>query len=663
MRLGDFLRQNSDRVLEAWEVEARKSPFAKDMGRPALINQLPRLLEDFSSALAAAERPVRTESADKHADEHAAERLDQGFKISQMVQELGQLRSCILQLWRNSNPSLTIDDAQQLTTLVDRAIERAVDRYADRRVLLTEAFEKIASAALDVDDLDPFLHRLLAVFMEVAPSMDSATILLRQGDRLTVRASIGLEEEARIGFSLAFGEGFAGTIAASKRPKEVQSAWTDPLVKSPALRARRTLALYGVPLLQGSSEVIGVAHIGTREASVIPTSDKRLFGAVAQRAASAIVKHGLRMEARRRFAELSAVVEAIPDAVFLGDSGHGPTMANRVGLRLVGLSNNEELQRTDRHAMTERMDPRDANTQERLAVDDLPFSRALRGEGGVFDLVTKDPRTGRQKYLRCQAGAVLDEGRVIGAVVVVGDVSEQHRAIEDMRRTAEFRERFIAIVSHDLRNPLHAIGASASILVKSPTLAPALAKPVGRIISNVERIAAMISDLLDLTRGRLGGGIPVELTTVDLAQVARRAVENIEEVNPTRQIVYSAQGSTVGQWDPGRLGQLIANLVGNAIVHGAPDQPIRVAIEGDGQAVTLSVSNAGPQIPADLLPYIFDPFRRAGGEGSQAGGLGLGLFIAHEIAQAHGGHIAVRSDERSTVFTVTLPRQPARSPE
>jgi signal transduction histidine kinase len=657
MRLGDFLKQNAQRVLQAWEAQARATQPAQDMERSALIDQLPRLLDDFSCALASADRPTQSDVADKHADEHAAERLDQGFKISQMVRELGQLRSCILQLWRDSHPSLTIDDAQQLTSLVDRAVERAVDRYVERRVRLTAAFEKIATAALDVDELNPFLHRLLTVFMEVAPSMDSAAILLRDGDRLIVRAAIGLEREARSGFSMEMGEGFSGIIAASKQPKEISSAWADPLVKSPSLHERKTMALYGVPLVDGSGEVIGVAHIGTREASEIPSSDKRLFGAVAQRAASAIVKHGLRVEARRRFAELSAVIEAIPGEVYLADHTHRLTMANGVGLRSLGFRNNAELRGADLAVLGERVDARDATTFERLLVEDLPISRALRGESGVFDVVTRDVQTGRLHYLRSHAGAVMDEGNVIGAVIVATDISELHRAMEEMKRTAEFRERFIAIVSHDLRNPLQAIGASASILVKSSALAPELAKPVGRILSNVERMAGMISDLLDFTRGRLGGGIPVEPTTVDLSQVARRVVENLEEVHPKREIVYTAQGNLVGQWDAERLAQLVANLVGNALVHGAPDRPIRVTVDGAETAVTLSVSNAGPEIPAELLPYIFDPFRRAEDERRRAGGLGLGLFIASEVVRAHRGRIEVRSNAQGTMFTVTLPRQ------
>lgn len=260
-----------------------------------------------------------------------------------------------------------------------------------------------------------------------------------------------------------------------------------------------------------------------------------------------------------------------------------------------------------------------------------------------------------------KAGELLGFGKVTRDLTAHLEAEEEHirlaRAEEEHReiqRTAEFRERFIGIVSHDLRNPLNSIMMSASLMVRSPELPPQLARTVGRILSNGERIAGMVSDLLDFTRGRLGEGIPVAPTAIDLEPIAVQVVDELEQVHPSRRILYEARGNTLGVWDGPRIGQVISNLVGNALEHGEPERPVRVALDAGVDVVRVSVHNEGTPIPPDVIERVFDPFCRGGSKVS--GGLGLGLFIASEITRAHGGTINVTSSDGGTTFTVSLPR-------
>jgi signal transduction histidine kinase len=219
---------------------------------------------------------------------------------------------------------------------------------------------------------------------------------------------------------------------------------------------------------------------------------------------------------------------------------------------------------------------------------------------------------------------------------------------------ARFHERFVGILGHDLRSPLTAISMGAGLL-RRRALSDGESKTVERILASAERMSRMIGQLLDLTRSRHGGGISVESKPMDMAELTRRVVEELEMANPGRGIAIDVQGDTTGHWDPDRLEQVVSNLVGNAIQHGCADKPIEVRLRGGNHGVELVVRNAGHPIPTEVLPVIFDPFRRA--KGSSPNGLGLGLFITRQIVLAHEGVIDVVSMAAGTTFTVKLPRR------
>ncbi|HYO64821.1 MAG TPA: HAMP domain-containing sensor histidine kinase [Archangium sp.] len=245
--------------------------------------------------------------------------------------------------------------------------------------------------------------------------------------------------------------------------------------------------------------------------------------------------------------------------------------------------------------------------------------------------------------------------------MAVMDISEQKRAEEHLRRTAEFRERFMSIVSHDLRNPLNAILLSANALLRSEDLGERHVKGARRIITSAERMKRMISDLLDFARGRLGGGIPISPRAVELTALCREVVEELEAGRPGREVELEVEGDLQGEWDADRLSQLLINLGKNALDYSPEESRVRFSLSGEGGFVRLEVHNAGAPIPAERLGSIFEPFRRFGEEHSptSTSGLGLGLYIVEQIVRAHGGSVSVRStQEEGTTFTVRLPRHP-----
>jgi signal transduction histidine kinase len=184
-----------------------------------------------------------------------------------------------------------------------------------------------------------------------------------------------------------------------------------------------------------------------------------------------------------------------------------------------------------------------------------------------------------------------------------------------------------------------------------------VAKPLTRIVSSAGRMSNMITQLLDFTRARVGGGIAIRCCTTSLLDITNQAVAELELAHPDRNFEFKATGDHHGNWDPDRLLQLVSNLAGNACQHGEPSTPIAIAIDGHApNTVMLSVHNQGSITPA-LLPRIFEPFRGQERRHGSPRGLGLGLYIVREIARSHHGSVDVTSNDLDgTTFTVRLPR-------
>jgi signal transduction histidine kinase len=232
---------------------------------------------------------------------------------------------------------------------------------------------------------------------------------------------------------------------------------------------------------------------------------------------------------------------------------------------------------------------------------------------------------------------------------------QEHRALLDERAAGRLREQFIAILGHDLRNPLHAVHASSDMLERNLT-DPAQLAIATRIKSNARRMARLIDDLLDFARGRLGGGIAVELTEIENLNAALlTVVQELQDGQPDCQIIADIGVSCPVRCDLGRLQQITSNLLANALTHGMPMSPVKISAKADANDFVLEVWNAGEPIPPESLHKIFEPFWRHSVSANR-NGLGLGLHICSEIVRAHQGRIYVTSTrEGGTQFTARLP--------
>lgn len=226
-------------------------------------------------------------------------------------------------------------------------------------------------------------------------------------------------------------------------------------------------------------------------------------------------------------------------------------------------------------------------------------------------------------------------------------------ALVDERATAELREQFIAVLGHDLRNPLASIEGGTRLLEKA-ALDEKSAIVVALMQNSARRMGRLIDDVLDLARGRLGGGLALDPVEHALAPVLEQVVAELRSTHADRPVDLIVALDRPVRCDPGRIGQLLSNLLANAMTHGAAETPVRVRAATEGARFVLSVANAGSPISPETQARLFQPFFRAPGRADHQG-LGLGLYISAEIARAHGGTLQVASDAVETRFTFSMP--------
>jgi signal transduction histidine kinase len=231
--------------------------------------------------------------------------------------------------------------------------------------------------------------------------------------------------------------------------------------------------------------------------------------------------------------------------------------------------------------------------------------------------------------------------------------------IDDRRRNDDFREMFLGILGHDLRNPLHTVLTTAHVLTKRPDTPPEIRKRLLRVTSSGIRMQRMIDQLLDLTRARLADGIPVTLSSeaVALAPLVIKIVDEVRSARPGTSIEVRVEGTCAARIDPDRFEQVVSNLVGNAVAHGDTTQPINVVLTSGAETVNLMVQNGGTPIAPEFMPLLFNPFARDEKLRGSSTGLGLGLYISERIVHAHHGSLSIQStQEAGTRVDVILPK-------
>lgn len=363
-----------------------------------------------------------------------------------------------------------------------------------------------------------------------------------------------------------------------------------------------------------------------------------------------------RTEARSTWQSL--VLTSLADAAISTDSRGRIATMNPAAERLTGYSSASSIGRL--HEDVFRL--RDPGTKESV---ESPIRAILAGSGVVpLDdrsvLVREDEQ---ERFIEGLAAPMMEGGAErVGVVVTFREAAGERRArgeaekqLEAAREALRLHELFATMLGHDLRGPLGSILMSAQLILRRGD--GDAAATVKRIQHSGHRMGRMVEQLLDFTRLRSNTRLPIHPGPMNLGTCIHRLLDDLNERYGKRTVVVDLAGNLDGEWDPDRVGQVMATLVGNAFQHGEPKSA--VTVRGDGSSpdfVVLSVSNLG-SVPEDMLTVLFDPFERVQKPGVGTEGLGIGLFISREIVHCHGGKLTASSHDGRTQMTVRLPRK------
>ncbi|QDE72748.1 histidine kinase [Myxococcus xanthus] len=654
LKAAEFLRAHQEEVLEDWQ-RAMRAFHVGHAAQPSwLLDHMPQLLNMLADLIDHGPDEILTTVP----DEHAMSRLDAGFDLGQVASEYALLRKCILHRMEAEAAYPAPGELERMEDALDRIVTRTVTSFSQGRQRILQALDRMTQAALDSPSMASLPSRLLTVLVESALSVDSAAFVLVEGDALVVRAAVGLGADEALGVSLEREEGFVGEVLRQRQPLTLRSASTDPRVTLPTLKQEGLRAVYGVPLLDGD-QLLGMAYMCSRTAFVFSEPDALLFRTMAQRATAHLVQARLRArerqahaDAQRSLAQLDALLASTPLGIAQLDRE----------LRFVRI--NQAMADIDGHSPEAHLGRRFQEMAPVTAVATFePMFRRMIETGEPVDAVEFTiPGDARTFQASVHPVRTPDQG-VLGLSCTVVDVSHHKRAEAVLQRAVDFREQLMAVLGHDLRNPLNAINASAFQLTRSEDLTPPERRAVDRIRKATARMGRMITDILDFARTRLGGGLPVARQPMDFVEVCQATLEELRVSAPERSLVFEAHGDTRGNWDPDRVSQVLGNLVANALQHGQEDRPVCVTVRGEAREVVLEVHNTGEPIASELMPRLFDPFKSMPATAPpqdvarKKRSLGLGLYIVSQIVGAHGGHVEVRSNrDQGTTFTVHWPR-------
>lgn len=406
--------------------------------------------------------------------------------------------------------------------------------------------------------------------------------------------------------------------------------------------SRRPVGLSASPLPLG-----GVPRIGIVVTELAPDDVER----------SGARGHAAAVQPHTSAGDLEVALAHVPVGILSIDARTGVvTYANRRAEELLGHSL-AERNRAVQYVELTCFRPDGAVVEP----ENHPVSRVLRGEPLVAEELRRVRPDGNIIQTRSTAAPVHDgSGRIVSVVLTIEDVTHETRARSERDNNDRFRELFIGMLGHDLRDPLATI-VTGSALLRRRLLDSADQRVLERICTSAARMDRLVTQLLDFARARLGGGIPIMRASVDLHGLVRATVAELQVAHPGRDIETRFEGDAMVDCDHDRMAQVVSNLVRNALEHGDPGHPVRVSVRSENAWVRLDVHNRGTPIPAELVPFLFDPFRQAA-SGTSCQGVGLGLYIAQKIVRGHGGTLSVVSvREDGTTFTAKLPSTPSAS--
>ena len=354
---------------------------------------------------------------------------------------------------------------------------------------------------------------------------------------------------------------------------------------------------------------------------------------------------------RVREALFATTLSSIADAVITTDGAERVTFLNRIAEALTQWTNAEALGR--------RIDEVFVVVDERTRGAGENSLGLASQEGKELDSVlpmTLRTRGGSEVPIEGSAASIGD-GATLGRVLVFREVAARRKAERAAKERAQFEEKLIGIVSHDLRNPLNVVNLSASLMLSRKLLDETDTKAAQLIRSSGQRATRLVSDLLDFTRARLRPGLPATRQVADLHLIGEEVLEEMRVTSSSERLRLEASGDGAGHWDPDRIVQLMTNLLSNALKYGLPGGEVLMRTTGEEDAVCIEVHNEGAPIAPELVPVMFEPMERGGLTHTENGSVGLGLYIAQDIVRSHGGTIEVTSSaEEGTTFSVRLPR-------
>jgi PAS domain S-box-containing protein len=540
----------------------------------------------------------------------------------------------------------------------DREREAALARARDDAQRALRRIERLleVTAALSQARTEEDVMSVLVLQAERAFGVASAVAYVLRGAALELVAAMGPAGDPHGRPSrIPLDAPLPGAAAVRNRTPTWLDTPEDIAARFPALAAvapssAEFAALAALPLRVGD-QILGVVVFGFARPGPFGKEERELLSAAAEQCALALDRARLldrereatAAEARAK-ALLDALVENAPIGIAFFDRELRFRRLNQLLADLDGLTVEDHLGRTPRELLP-------GLPQDRI---EAAWRQVLETGRPVLDLELEGetPAAPGKRRTRLESLYPVRSGdEVLGVGALVREVTAE-------REAEEFQRNVLGIVGHDLRNPLASLANCAHLLTRAEDLPPDQLRLAERILANAGRMERIVSVLLDYARVRGGQPVPLRPRPCDLAAIAASVADESEAAHPGREVRRSGTGDVRGEWDPDRIAQVLANLVSNALDHSAPDTPVDVTWRREGEQVAVEVANQGPPIPPEVLPRLFEPFRRA--ERKRAGGkdgLGLGLFIARAVVTAHGGTIEARSGERErTVFTVRLPR-------
>jgi PAS domain S-box-containing protein len=536
------------------------------------------------------------------------------------------------------------------------------------------------------------------------PQADAGTLCLRHGDALTVAyvhgvggPGIAAGSHVPLGSPVPLAE-----AARTRKPIWLESPdETDARFPAIAEQSRSAgyVAAAVLPLLDGGGEVLGVLGLAYTRPHQFTVDERAFIQTMAVHCALALSRAAdlaRQRAAVKRLERLQSVTSALASALTPRDVAEA---VFEKGLSAVGadLATISTLHGQETLELTYMRGPRETEAvgPPRIPLDGAYADAvaARTGEAvwcdGSAEIEARFPKTAYRISRPFEAIAHLplraSDGSIRG-VLSLGYAQPHHfnddertyitllaeqlaqalerarlyeserTAREEAERVRRLQETLMSVVGHDLRTPITSIATGAHLVLTRGGLGEQQAATIGRIARAADRVRGIIRDLVDFGRARRGGALTVERKETRIDELCERVTAEIRQAHPACSVELASCGEVVSSVDPGRIAQVMSNLIGNAVQHGR-GAPVRVTVDGAPDAVILQVWNGGPPIPPAERPHLFEAFKRSSSSGGDQGSLGLGLFIVHEVVKAHGGTVEVQSDaERGTAFTVRLPR-------